>query len=273
MHASLQGAVDRPARIRGKRLGGALGLATLLTTGFFCLFAVVLNQPQILFHYSVASGNIVLYADEPFPPEAGVRVLSAAQRRLALTPLYSEHGNYNVFICNSRWRRFIFFNKDYGVGGVAQYPATPHVFLTAAAIDRNRILSSRGTPVMDDRTLDYFIAHEIVHQVTGRKLGAVRWLMLPAWVREGYADYIARGSSFDYARERQAFFADMPEMDVRKSGLYRRFQLLTTFLLDRRQWNLDELLLHSPDELAVEDAVRYDSTDSAPAGEDGDLLR
>jgi hypothetical protein len=68
----------------------------------------------------------------------------------------------------------LFFNKDYGVGGVAPYPVTANVFLGDARIEDNRLIGPSGAPVSGDRTLDYFIAHEITHQLTGQAIGAVR---------------------------------------------------------------------------------------------------
>jgi hypothetical protein len=71
------------------------------------------------------------------------------------------------------------------------------VFLRDALIEDNRLISPRGIPVLGDWTLDYFIAHEVTHQLTGDAIGPVRYYRLPQWVREGYADYVGKGNSFD----------------------------------------------------------------------------
>ena len=60
----------------------------------------------------------------------------------------------------------LFFNKDYGAGGVAQYPVTAQVFLREAQGRGQPADLAGGNPVMGDRTLDYFVAHEIAHQLT-----------------------------------------------------------------------------------------------------------
>ena len=101
----------------------------------------------------------------------------------------------------------LFFNKDYGVAGVAQAEITPNVFLRNARIEDNRLISPRGTPVPGDRTLDYYVAHEIAHQLTAESIGGFRFHQLPQWVREGYADYIGIGYSFNYDLEKRAFLA------------------------------------------------------------------
>jgi hypothetical protein len=198
---------------------------------------------------------LVLHSDRPFSGSAGRHLLELAEQKLARSPLYFGRSRYNVFICNSDWRQRLLFNKDYGVGGVAQYPITASVFLRNSLIEDNRLVSLRGTPVMGDRTLDYFVAHEITHQMTGNAIGPVRFYQLPQWVREGYADYVGKGNSFDYDEAKRAFLAGRPEMDFKKSGLYWRFHLLVAYLLDHQHWSVEQLLKNPPAQATVEAAV------------------
>jgi hypothetical protein len=97
---------------------------------------------------------------------------------------------------------------------------------------------------------------EITHQLTGRAIGPLRYLQLPQWVREGYADYVGKGNSFNYREARRAFLAGAPEMDWKRSGLYSRFHLLVAYLLDHRRWSVAQLLRSPPSQEAVEAAVR-----------------
>src|SRR5262249_4832061 len=98
-------------------------------------------------------------------------------------------------------------------------------------------------------------AHEITHQLTGRALGPVRYLRLPQWVREGYADYVGKGASFNYEEARRAFLANAPEMDWKRSGLYSRFHLLVAYVLDHQHWTVEQLLRNPPPQVEVEAAV------------------
>jgi hypothetical protein len=218
-------------------------------------YAGLLCIPQPLFRFSVRADNLVLHSDQLFSEASGKHVLELAGRKLERSPLYSGRHGYNIFVCNSRWRQMLFFNKDYGVGGVAPYPVTANVFLRNALIEDNRLIASRGNPVLGDRTLDYFVAHEITHQLTGDAVGPVRYFRLPQWVREGYADYVGKGNSFDYNQAKRAFLAGTPEMDWKRSGLYWRFHLLVAHLLDHQHWSVERLLKSPPPEEAVEAAV------------------
>jgi hypothetical protein len=103
--------------------------------------------------------------------------------------------------------------------------------------------------------LDYFIAHEITHQLTGHQMGPLRYFRLPQWVREGYADYVGKGGSFNYEEARRAYPAGVPEMDWKKSGRYWRFNLEVAYLLDRRRWPVSQLLREPPPEQAVDAAI------------------
>jgi hypothetical protein len=175
----------------------------------------------------------------------------------ASSPLYARHPDASVYIFNSRWRELLFFNQHYGVGGVSPYPFTTNVFLREAAVDQNRLISRRGFPVGGARTLDYYIAHELTHELTGRLVGPLVFFRMPQWVREGYADYVGKGTNFDYTEARQAFLADVPEMDFRRSGLYWRFHLLVAHLLDHQHWTVERLLEGPwPDQEQVELAIR-----------------
>ena len=158
--------------------------------------------------------------------------------------------------CNGRWRQVIFFNKDYGLGGVAFYPLTTNVFLRDSRVEGDRLISPGGTPVAPNRPLHYFIAHEITHVLTGAALGSVRQLFLPQWAREGYTDHIGKGSVIDLDVSRAVFLADAPEMDYQRSGLYRRFHLLVAWSLRHDGFTVQRLLHDPPRQSAVESAVR-----------------
>jgi hypothetical protein len=227
-----------------------------LTILLFAVYALILCIPSPFFGHSVRAHSLVLHSDRRFSELDARHILELAETKLASSPLYSNQQDHHIYICNSRWRQMLFFNKDYGVGGVAPYPVSPHIFLRNASISDNRLISPHGKPVPGDRTLDYFIAHEITHQLTGRAIGPARYARLPQWVREGYADYVGKGTPFNYVEARNAFLAGAPEMDWKKSGLYWRYQLLVAYLLDHQHWSVMRLLQEPPAQDSVEAAIR-----------------
>jgi len=231
--------------------------AVILAAGFcWGLF----GYPQPLFHWSVSAANLTLYSDRAFDNDAGRRVLEMARAKLAASPLYSADEPHSAFICNARWRQRLFFTRHYGVGGVNYYPFTSNVFLRDAIIEDDKLISPSGTPVAGDRTLDYFIAHEITHTLTVKATGSYRYYYLPQWVREGYADYVGKGSAFNYTDALRAFMANTPEMDYQKSGLYWRYNLLVAHMLEKEHWTVQRLLEEHIDQQTVEDALRREAS-------------
>ncbi len=97
---------------------------------------------------------------------------------------------------------------------------------------------------------------KITHTLTVQAVGWFDYYNLPEWVREGYADYVAKGNAFNYDEARRAFLAEAPEMDRWKSGLYVRYHLLVAHLLDKQHWSVQRLLEECPEQKTVEDAVR-----------------
>lgn len=220
------------------------------------LIWVLLSLPQPFFHASVKAKNLSLYSDQPFTPESGQRVLELVEAKLAKSPLYAAEQQHLVFICNARWRQRLFFTYVYGAGGVNYYPFTTNVFLRDSIIEENCLIGPKGGRVPGDRTLDYFIAHEITHTLTGQAVGPIDYHRLPQWKREGYADYVGKGATFNYDEAKRAFLADDPKMDWAKSGLYWRFHLLVAHLLEKQHWSVQQMLEAPIEQATVEEMIR-----------------
>jgi hypothetical protein len=228
-------------------------VATVLLV--FMLYLTLLCFPQPFFHWSVSAANLTLYSDRPFSEDEAKKVLEITQGKLEASPIYSSGQHHSIFICNARWRQRLFFNRNYGVGGVNYYPLTTNVFLRDAVIEENRLISPSGKIVPGDRTLDYFMTHEISHTLTKQAVGSYKHWKLPEWITEGYPDYVGKGTAFHYDEARQAFLSNAPEMDRWKSGLYLRYHLLVAHLLDKEHWSVQQLLRQPLSQQAVEEAV------------------
>lgn len=224
--------------------------------GAFALVLLALSVSQPFFGSSVSAKNLTLYSDQPFASESGQRVLQQVEAKLATSPLYSAEQKHQVFICNARWRQRIFFTYVYGAGGVNYYPVTTNVFLRDSIIEENCLIGPKGSRVQGERTLDYFIAHEITHTLTGQAVGGIAYHRLPQWKREGYADYVGKGAAFNYDEARKAFLANDPKMDWAKSGLYWRFHLLVAHLLDKQHWSVRKVLTEPIEQTVVEEMIR-----------------
>lgn len=204
--------------------------------------AWLLRNPEPFFRWSAQAGGLMLYSDQPFARDAAERVLADAEQRLARTPLMRPGRRFAAFLCNTPWRKRVFLVGNRRAGGLNYAPITEHVFLSGGDVAQNRLVAPSGTPVRDERTLSYFIVHEIAHTLCQESTGLIAYWRLPLWLREGYADFVGRGSVFRRAEARQAYLADAPEMRWPKEAPYLRFNLLLGYLLEQEQLPIDEVL-------------------------------
>lgn len=199
--------------------------------------------PQPLFAHHVAQGRLTLYSDRPFTPEKAGAVLADAETRLATSPL-DDHREHAIFITNAGWRRMLYFNVSGGAAGINRYPLTDSVFIRKADVDADRVFGASGKAAEPPRTLAYYIAHEVTHSFTAKRLGPGRlWNRgLPQWVREGYADYVGLGGKVDVDALWRRRAARDPSMRFETRHTYDEFRLLVAFYLTREHWSVEQLL-------------------------------
>lgn len=204
-------------------------------------FAALLRWPHPLFPHRVEVGGLTLWSDAPFRPEDGRLVLEKAASKLASCTLADPAVHHDIFVCNTRWRRALLMAGAPGAGG-ACYDGIPHVFLSGAQVEENLLINRAGRPVAGERTLDYFIVHEIAHHLTWRSCRWLDYRRLPEWIREGYADYVARGSALARPGAVAAYLAGAEEMNQPARAPYLRYNLLVAHCLEVRRWTPARLL-------------------------------
>jgi hypothetical protein len=215
--------------------------AFLAVMGTAASVVAALVHPQPAFAYHVQSGRLSLFSDKPFDEEKSKHVLADVDRRLRLASLDHRDGEHRIFVANSYWHARLVFLWNFGAGGVNYYPLTRNVFIRESDIDNDRVLRTAG-PVPLPRTFAYYAAHEIAHSLAGEAVGPYTYHSLPAWIREGVADYIGLAEQVDFENLIERLRADDPELDPKRSGLYLRYRLLVAFFLDHEHWSLERLL-------------------------------
>jgi len=204
-------------------------------------YAVVLARPQMVFAYEARADNVVLHARAPLPPQAAA-IAATARQRVSRSPFYTPTDTYDVFLCDTPALFAFFAPIHHNAGGVADVYLTRDVFLRPAHVERDRLVGPSGAEAAGDRTLGYFIAHEITHIMTARRLGRRGYFALDTWQSEGYADYVGKGGSFDAAAVLRDFKAQTPALDPKRSGLYLRYHLLVAHELDDKGMTPQALL-------------------------------
>ncbi len=225
---------------------GLLALVTALAG-----WAALVIHPQPLFAYTAQEANIVLHARRPFPPETKP-LLDDVLRRVSRSPLYDPARVHHVFLCDTPGLYAFLALWAWKSGGVTQTMVNGHAFIRPHDIQRGTVFGRGGEVKKGGRTLAYFIAHEVTHAMTADHTGWWRYRRLAAFQTEGYADHVAFARQLDLRAEREALVHDTPEMSPSRSGLYRRYELLVDYLMDRRGLSVDDLLAQHMDQRQLE---------------------
>jgi hypothetical protein len=230
----------RPGRRALRRWARRAARALLLLVAAFALYVLLLLNPGPLFAYEARFANVVLHAPQPLPDHA-VQVARAAYERIARSPFFSAADEYDVYLCDTP-ALYAFVSLKPDTGGVSQIYLDGNVFLRPSAIESDRLIGPLGREVPGERTLTYYIAHELAHTMLARHIGRRSYHALGVWQQEGYADYVGKAGAFDFEAVRAAFRAGERELDPERSGLYLRYHLLTTYALERQGLTPEALL-------------------------------
>lgn len=243
----------------GKRAGWRVLRRTLLVvTAVAAGWLALVVHPQPLFAYTTRQANVVLHARHPFPAATGA-LLDDVLRRVSASPLYHPERVHHVFLCDTPALFGALALWSYKVGGLSEtLLGDGHVLIRPYDIARGVVFGRNGEVKKGDRPLAYFIAHEIAHTMTADRVGRWRYRRLAAFQTEGYADHVAFARPLDLHAERDALVREAPEMNVQQSGLYRRYELMVAYLLERRGMSVDELLARPLDRRLIEEQVRAD---------------
>ena len=178
-----------------------LAALSVLTVG---AYGALLFAPGPLFRYAHAATAVTVHSDAPLPTETA-EVVRRTEGRVQRSPLFDAAIKHDVYFCNSSWRWWFLSSGNHKAAAIALLAPFGRAVITREAhVVSDRLVQASGKEGPNERTLDYFIAHEITHTMTADFLGARSYLALPVWVREGYADYVGRASDFDYEDARAA---------------------------------------------------------------------
>lgn len=214
----------------------------ILTLATMAYLAMLLH-PNWAFAYSHNYKNVTIYSDKIVERDVEVRI-DAALDRLRHSELFDSSMHFNIFFCHNPYR-LGFFARNSKVGGVVNGIVSENVFIREADFVTDKIVPP-GTWLMDEenRSLTYFLAHEMTHAMQARHHRFMR-LTHPTYLMEGYADYIAKGVSFDYEeaitdyKSGHAFYTE-------DSPLYNRQHLAIAYLIEKERLTYKEIMTAPP---------------------------
>ncbi|PTY07583.1 hypothetical protein DB347_04935 [Opitutaceae bacterium EW11] len=220
-------------------------------------FVVLLHCAPLFFRWSATAENLTLYADTPFHSRDGEAVLWKLRERLEAEPLYSAEEHHAIFVCNTAWRRWLFFLPNHRAAGLNYAPFTTNVFLSGGNIRENQLVNPAGRVIGGETTLAYFAGHEIGHTLTVESLGAWAYhTQTTSWLKDAYADRVGRGSVFQRPAARAAYLAETDEMNRPQAAPYLRYNLLLGQLLENERLTLREIADRRITRADAEDRLR-----------------
>lgn len=208
------------------------------------LLGTALAFPSPMFSHVVQYQQISFHSDVPIPGHAQT-ILKEIAERLEHSPIKLEDKRMRLYVVNSDWKRWFLWKATSPVaGGFVIVPVTgQHAFLSGADFERGLLISSSGNAVAAPRDLAYYGAHELTHAASGKFLGTVQYHLMPEWVREGIADYVAMPAK----RSVSELYTEIGDQDadlamMNKYGVYAPYRLLVSFFLNEQDWSVEKVL-------------------------------
>jgi hypothetical protein len=206
--------------------------------------SLAIAMPQMLFDHELRVGRLNFHSERSLNRTDVAYVVADAEQRLMKSAINDRQNTYELFIVESRWKRKLLFAPAGDVGGVTYFPlANRNVFLSGAIFEQNRLVSQHGYVPLANRTLSYFIAHEITHLQEGARVGTLAYVLMPRWIREGFADRIGLGHPSDRADLAASLAHDVIDpKHWNRFGYYSDLRLVVDTLLDQDIMPVNELL-------------------------------
>ena len=252
MNTTLSSAFDVYRRYRAAKAKSKLyRTARYLFVSLAAAYVLLLCFPQVLFAHQVSYKNFTIYSRQPLDQSVYV-MLDKVEARLATSAVNNTQVKPKIFLTNSQ-RLYSFFSlyldaNSFGKGfGVLP---TNNVFINEADVARDLVF--RKAAAFNQRSLSEVVAHEVTHLLVREKFGYVKNVTMPAWKREGYAEYVSGGTTLDYASGAKMWKAN-PQND--RGYQYFKYYLLVKYLLDHEKLTVDQLFNQDFDRSALEAKV------------------
>lgn len=178
--------------MKARRILIGIALVALAAT------ASPLRAPRLLaFPYAARIGADQVYSTAPLQPAALAPILARADRLVHASPLAAHEEGRDIFLTGGDWRWNWLAGTSTGAFALTR-PFSSAVIVNRADLAGDHVYNKAA--LGGTRSLSGVIAHEKCHGMVRRHFGAVRERMAPAWLREGYCDYVAGESSLTDAQ-------------------------------------------------------------------------
>ena len=181
---------------------------TLVILSFFVAlilaFLIVIANPQwYYFEDKLEYKNFLVYYDKSLPNET-IAMLDQVEILIKKSPFYRPNLKFKIFLRSdvNKYNLLPFQFSELGYGQTVQMLSN-NIYIFRCDIETNSSHNGLG----DTRLLSSVIAHEVVHVLIEKRFGYLKSRLRPffkkyefsqlgyLWKEEGYAEYIAGGST------------------------------------------------------------------------------
>lgn len=218
-----------------KKVFGVLRKIILIIIVLVAIYILTLCFPEPFFKNKIVVGNFIVYSNQEIPIEIN-EIIKTAKTRIEKSEIYNKNLKAKLFITNNDWRWRYFTNIHYKVGALA-YVGIDNIFFRKVDIKTNRLYGNSGKVAAGDRTLDYFIAHEITHLLEFKSRPWYKYSIKENWIQEGYCEYIGHDSQ-NYETSLK-YYLKVPENTGAKR--YTRLRTMVVYLLEKEKINIGNI--------------------------------
>ncbi|MEZ5344782.1 MAG: hypothetical protein R2681_04410 [Pyrinomonadaceae bacterium] len=202
-------------------------------TGIFGIYALILIFPQILFAHQTNHQNLHVHSRLRPNENAIIEILKSADEKLSRSPIYDKSSPQNIFLTESHPFYKFFTLSAYSFGSTMPYVGNVRINKT----DIEKDLVIRNTEKPDRRSLSGVIAHEVTHNQISKKYGLVKYMRIPRWKDEGYAEYIAGETTLSFEEGVKLWKAN----DNSPHLVYFKYHQIVKFLLETENVSVSDL--------------------------------
>jgi hypothetical protein len=166
-------------------------------SSLLAVFLMLFLFPKIIFGNKLEYKSFTIYS-HLHPDKNIFTILDSVENLINSSELHkSKTTEYKIYLCNN-FSEFSLFAITQRHSFAFNNPLTNNIFISKSDILQNTV--QRNGNENNLRTLSGTIAHEITHTLIKDEFGFVKYILLDTWKDEGYSDFIAKESSFDYKK-------------------------------------------------------------------------
>jgi hypothetical protein len=220
----------------------------------------ILAYPKLFFENEIKYKRYSIYYDAPITWEV-LKTFDEVEDRLTAIEIFDSSFAPKIYICHDQ-KLYSFLTFLLGMNSNSSgvnISLVDNTFLNISRIEKlkadhdRRILHSH----IAGKT-EQIIAHELIHNLSQKKIGWCAYRRLPKWKREGYAEFGSVISKIGYDKNFESLFERSKiyfEQDLFNAPFhskeYYKFQLQVEYLFKVKKYSFDEFIKDTNSEKSV----------------------